>query len=159
LWKSLKSKLIIAKQLSLRDWLKLVEAWWVLFGFYLALRWLSFDRLKTLIHPSSSEKADPARDLVAAQQLYKLVYLASRLHLLSMTCLPRAFAIRWMLGRRNIPAQLRIGIRKSETGILAHAWVDVEGEAIGESEDIPERFKILETMEFKPPGNPSEYFL
>ena len=159
MWKSFRSKVLIARQLSLGEWLTLAEAWWVLFGFYLALRWLSFDRLKTLIRPNSAEKADPVRVLAIAQQLHKLVYLASRLHLLSMTCLPRAFTLRWMLGRRDIPAQLRIGISKTATGILAHAWVDVEGETIGESEDIPERFKILDTLESKHPGSLGEYSL
>jgi hypothetical protein len=157
LWKSFRSKVFIARQLSLREWLTLVEAWGILFGFYLALRWLSYDRLKKMIHLNTSEKADPARALAIAQRLHKLVYLASRLHWLSMTCLPRAFALRWMLGRRGIPAQLRIGMNKTSTGIHAHAWVDIEEETIGESEDITERFKILGSMERKRPGSINEY--
>jgi len=151
LWKSFRSKIIIARQLSFGEWLTLVEAWWALFGFYPALRWFSFDRLKSLIRTNSSEKADPIRVLNVAKKLHKLVYLASRLHLLPMTCLPRAFTLRWMLGRRGIPAQLRIGISKTATGILAHAWVDIDGETIGESEDIPERFKILSSVTFSVP--------
>ena len=157
MWKSFRSKIITARQLSLREWLTLVEAWWTLFGFYLALRWLSYDRLKTLIRLNSAEKADPVRVLAIAQRLHKLVYLASRLHLLSMSCLPRAFTLRWMLGRRGIPAQVRIGMNKTSTGIHAHAWVDIEGETIGESEDVTERFKILGLMERKRPGSINEY--
>jgi hypothetical protein len=157
LWKSFRSKVLIARQLSLREWWILVEAWWVLFGFYLVLRWLSYDRLKTLLRLNYAEKADPARVLAIAQRLQKLVYLASRLHLLSMTCLPRAFTIRWMLGRRGIPAQLRIGMNKTSTGIHAHAWVEIDGQPIGESEDITERFKILGSMECKRTGSINEY--
>ena len=151
--------MLIARQFSWRDWLTLVEAWWVLLGFYLALRWLSYDRLRTLIRLNSDEKADPVRTLAIARRLHKRIYLASRLHLLSMTCLPRAFALRWMLARHGIPAQLRIGIGKTATGILAHAWVDVKGETIGESEDIPERVKILDTMASKQPGSLGEHSL
>jgi hypothetical protein len=61
-----------------------------------------------------------------------------------MTCLPRAFTLRWMLSRRAIPNQLRLGMNKSSMGMYAHAWVEVEEETIGEPEDITERFKILQ---------------
>jgi hypothetical protein len=129
----------------------MLEAWWFLFGFYLALRWLSYDRLKTWVSLNSPENTDRAKVLDIAQSLHKLVYLASRLHLLPMTCLPRAFTLRWMLSRRGIPAQLRIGIKKTPDGIYAHAWVEVEEGAIGEANDITKRFKIIDSMEYEHP--------
>jgi hypothetical protein len=61
-----------------------------------------------------------------------------------MTCLPRALTLRRMLSRHAIPAQLRIGANKTSTGIIAHAWVELDGEAIGEPEDIAESFKVLQ---------------
>jgi hypothetical protein len=61
------------------------------------------------------------------------------------------------LGRRGIPSRLCIGANKSSMGIRAHAWVEVEGQAIGEPEDIVERFKILGSMERKHPGSINEY--
>jgi hypothetical protein len=82
--------------------------------------------------------------LASAHRLEKLVYLAARLHLYPMTCLLRACSLHWMLGRRRIPSRLCIGMNSSLTGMQAHAWVQVLGQAIGEPEDIETRFKILE---------------
>ena len=141
--KSLKNKLLIARQLSLRDWLALAEAWWVLLSFYLALHWASYERLETSNRLVPAKAADPARALEIAHRLQRPVELAARLHLFSMTCLVRAFALRRMLHRRGIPATLRLGAYKSLAEIQAHAWVEVEGQAIGEGEDTIDRFKVL----------------
>ncbi len=146
MWKSVKDKASIARQLSLSEWLLLAEAWWVLFGFFLALHWVSLERLKRTFRLNSGKKVEPSRVLVFAHRQEKLIYLASRLHLVSMTCLMRACTLHWMLGRGSIPSRLCIGVSKSLVGIQAHAWVDVMGQAIGEPEDIDERFKILEPV-------------
>ena len=141
--KSLKNKLLIARQLSLRDWLALAEAWWVLLSFYLALHWASYERLETSQRLIPSKAAESAKALEVARRLQRLVELAARLHLFFMTCLVRAFALRRMLHRRGIPATLRLGAYKSLAEIQAHAWVDVEGQAIGEAEEVTDRFKVL----------------
>jgi hypothetical protein len=143
LWKSFRHKLKTARQLSPDDWLGLLEAWWVLLGFFLAIRWIRFDRLKkfSLHNNKTIVQADA---LTRAWRRQRLVSMAARLHLLSMTCLPRALTLCWMLGRRGILTQLCIGINRSSTGMLAHAWVDVDGQAIGEPEDISERFALLQ---------------
>lgn len=142
-WRSFKYKLLLGRQLSLRDWLALVEAWWGLLGFYLALRWVRFERLMAAPHPTSGKITDSVSTLAFARREQRLVGMAARLHLLSMTCLPQAFTLRWMLGRRGIPAQVRIGANKGCAGVHAHAWVEIEGQAI-ESEEITDRFKPLD---------------
>ena len=148
MWKSFKDKAFIAWQLSFSEWLLLAEAWWMLLAFSLVLRWVSYERLNTSTPPTTLEISDSSGCLAFAQRLQWLVGLASRLHLVSMTCMVRALTLRWMLIRRGIPVRLCIGVNKSKSlvGIHAHAWVEVMGQAIGESEDIDERFKVL-----KPP--------
>ena len=133
-----------ARQLALCDWLGLLEAWWVLLGYYLAIRWVKFDRLKKFSLRTNRKAMTQAETLTFAWDRQRLVSMSARLHLFSMTCLPRALALRWMLGRRGIPTQLCIGINKSSTRMLAHAWVELDGQAIGEPEDIAERFAILQ---------------
>ena len=63
--------------------------------------------------------------------------------------LPRAFCLRWMLSRAGVESHLRIGTNRTTTGIVAHAWVEVAGENIGEPEDISERFKVVVPIEYK----------
>jgi hypothetical protein len=147
LWKSFRHKLQTAGQLTPGDWLGLMEAWWVLLGFHLALGWVKFDRLEAFTQKAVKNGAVPADALAWAWRRQRLVSRAAGFHLAHMTCLPRALSLRWMASRLGIPAQLRIGINKSASGLLAHAWVEVLGEKIGEPGDIAERFEILQRVE------------
>jgi hypothetical protein len=144
LWKSFRHKLQTASQLSSDDWLGLLEAWWVLLGYSLAIRLVKFDRLKKFSLRNNNKRMIQADGLAFAWGRQRLVSMAARLHLLSMTCLPRALTLHWILGRQGITTQLCIGINKSSTGMLAHAWVELGGQAIGEPEDITERFALLQ---------------
>jgi hypothetical protein len=143
LWKSIRSKFTVARQLTWRDWLYLSEAWWALLGFSLALRRLSLERLQRSFRLRGGGHVEDSATLAFAQRLQKLVSIASHYHLPSMTCLVRACTLHWMLSRRGIPSRLCIGVNRSPAGIQAHAWVDVLGQAIGEAEDLEEVFTIL----------------
>ena len=53
------------------------------------------------------------------------------------TCLIQALAASLMLRRAGLPAELHIGVaREGETGLRAHAWVDVDGRAIVGDHDL-----------------------
>ena len=138
----LKSKLSIARQLSMADWFTLSLAWWILLWYSFRLTW------GTLDYPDSqtgSEPADP-RFVDAARGLHRLVELASRLHPFPMTCLPRALALHRMLAWRGIPSLLQIGVAGKGSGMQAHAWVVVAGFPVGEAEDVAEKFAVLERI-------------
>ena len=143
LLKSFKDKVLSARRLSLSDWLVLVEAWQLLFFFHLALRRMSYERLTAATRPISENAPDASQALVSAQRLQRLVGYASRLHPIPMTCLVRSLALRKMLNRRNISAQVCIGMNKTLVEVHAHAWVEVKGQAVGESEEISARFATL----------------
>lgn len=139
--RSLRRNLLIARKLSVFDWLLLVDAWWGLWYFYLASKSTSFERLEERLKFIGSKKTIPSDPLPYAWRVQKLVYLASRLHWLEMTCLVRACTLQRMLRRRGIPSELRIGMNRSGAAISAHAWVEVSGQAVGEPEDIGEKFR------------------
>lgn len=144
---SIKNKIIFVQKLSFMEWVFLIEAWWILFGFYLALRWMSYNRLNKSMPPQAKIFFDSTSQLFFAERLKQLLEISSRLHLLRMTCLVKSSALRWMLLRRGIPVQVRIGVNKTSTGMHAHAWVELQGEPIGEAENVSERFTILESVE------------
>lgn len=133
---------MLARELSVADWLALAEAWLGLFFFWILLRLRSAESLGV---PSRSPVSDSfvAGAFFKAGQLHRLVELASRLYPRAMTCLPRALALRWMLARRGIPADLQIGVQKSDSGIRAHAWIELGGQPVGESPDLLQRFNRL----------------
>jgi hypothetical protein len=143
LWESFKSKVTIARKLSIADWLLLGQAWWVLLYFFLTLRWKSLEGIEKSFQLADRKKESLSVSLAFAWRTQKLVYLASRLHLLHMVCLTRACTLHWMLCKRGMPSKLRIGMNRSQAGIHAHAWVELMGQAIGEPEDIGEQFTSL----------------
>lgn len=55
----------------------------------------------------------------------------------SVTCLRRAIVAHAMLHRHGYPAELRIGVMKSDATLAAHAWVEYEGRiVIGNLDDL-----------------------
>jgi hypothetical protein len=73
---------------------------------------------------------------VAAQTLMvsRMVLAASRHSLFVTTCLERSLVLWWLLARRGVRSQLRIGVRKTGDNFEAHAWVERDGVAIAEPE-------------------------
>ena len=92
----------------------------------------------------------PSQVIPFSQRLHRLVELASRLHILPMTCLPRALTLQGLLNRHGISSLLRIGIARGPGGVLAHAWVEVAGVPMGEADDVTERFSLLEHIPSHP---------
>jgi Transglutaminase-like superfamily len=77
------------------------------------------------------------------------------------SCLEKALALWWLLGRRGIASSVRIGTRKVDDKFEAHAWVDCDGVALNEPEELhshyaafDEAFPVREAEEKtgKPPG-------
>jgi len=67
------------------------------------------------------------------------------------TCLEKSLALWWLLGRRGIASSLRIGARKTGDKFEAHAWVECDGIALNEPEELhrhyaafDEAFPVLE---------------
>jgi len=148
-WRSFRHKAQLARDLTGRDWLTLVEAWWMLGSTSRALRRVSYEHLISTIRFDPRERTNPKDDLILAKQLQRLVSMAGRLQVSATTCLSRAIALHKMLARRGIQSRVCIGVSKSQTDVQAHAWVDMEGQAIGEPEDITARFKVLNPVELK----------
>lgn len=128
-------------------------------GYARTSRWLA--RRTAQVPPIPSTHAQAARDTVAAGLL-----LAARALPWRPACLERSMALRHLLRRRGYAAEVRIGVRKREGAggperggglacadegaqakgapaappIEAHAWVEVDGEVVGDRADVHERF-------------------
>jgi hypothetical protein len=154
LWNRFLHRLHLARELSLLDWLALAESWWVLLVFHWRLRWVNYEHLAQTTVPGVKntglchDKPGMAISsrLAVAQRLHRLVGWASHLHLLKMTCLPQSLALRWMLNRRGITSDLKLGAMKTRIGIHAHAWVEIEGEVIGDEVGAEKGFNIFDSV-------------
>ncbi len=65
----------------------------------------------------------------------RMVNTADRHGLVHPSCLAKSLTLWWLLGRQGITSRLRIGIRKENGQLEAHAWVEREGVALNEPEE------------------------
>ncbi|HEY6944206.1 MAG TPA: lasso peptide biosynthesis B2 protein [Candidatus Acidoferrum sp.] len=89
--------------------------------------------LKTL--SSSVSQLDSGSIGKQAVLIAHMVNAADRHGLFHPSCLAKSLTLWWMLGRQGITARLRIGIRKENSKLEAHAWVEREGVALNEPEE------------------------
>jgi hypothetical protein len=62
---------------------------------------------------------------------------------LDRNCLVHSLTLRWLLERRGVCAEVRIGVRREGNRLEAHAWVEHAGMAVGDEERISRRFEPL----------------
>lgn len=64
-----------------------------------------------------------------------MVNAADRHGLVHPSCLAKSLTLWWLLARKGITSRLRVGIRKENGKLEAHAWVEREGIALNEPEE------------------------
>ncbi len=123
------------------------------FGFAAALSAFSHPKpkLRTELAPGSKELAFAQS---AAMWLRRFANLPKRLPRLGRwlnkvvgpsACLDQAIALRAFLHARGLPAELKIGTRRSaDQGFAAHAWVEFAGIALGEPADANAQHVLFE---------------
>ncbi|HSI52903.1 MAG: lasso peptide biosynthesis B2 protein [Ramlibacter sp.] len=105
--------------------------------FWLALRALGLQRLHTLIlrRPLlTMQQPAPAEDLA------RLVNTAARHVPFGANCLTRSLLLLWLLRRRGIAGDLRIGVRLEQGVLHAHAWVECDGVPVNDNPDVGRDF-------------------
>jgi len=136
-------KIRTALTLSIGDWWILWQAWILLLVFDLRLRRLPFKQVQRLAaneQETHATQADGADETIRCTQptigrMQHLVGIAARHHLYPMTCLRQSLALQWLLGRQGITTDLRIGVRKDEDKLNAHAWLEYAGQRIDVQQD------------------------
>jgi hypothetical protein len=95
-------------------------------------------RLAPDVPPNGSGKLPEAR------ALGKTVDLAARRAIGRPACLPRSLTLWWLLRRRGIDSDLRIGVRTAGGSLKAHAWVEHAGQVVNDEDDVAQRFVPFE---------------
>ena len=110
----------------------------------LSLRVLGFKRTSRLLD-GTGRLAAGGREVNVdawawAERIGRLVNIAARRGPYKATCLGKSLALWWLLRRRGVAAELRIGVRLNEGVLDAHAWVEHAGVPINEQPDVAEEF-------------------
>jgi hypothetical protein len=117
----------------------LLAAWALLLSVDLGLRTLGYARLHRLLAKSwPAAGASAAAPAAIARQVDR----AARHHLYPMRCLQRSMVLEHLLRRAGLRAELRFGVRVAGS-FNAHAWVEVDGQPLGEPGEISGRFARL----------------
>ena len=115
-----------------------LRAWAMLPLVFLSLRFRGFQPTRsalqrTLLH--RTPEMDPGSFNRQVALTAHMVNAADRHGLVHPSCLAKSLTLWWLLGRQGITSRLRIGIRKENDKLEAHAWVEREGVALNEPED------------------------
>lgn len=116
---------------------------------WVGLRLLGFRRWKGLI---VSLTRDPISNLSvidvgladSARAVAHIEHTVARHLFFKTNCLERSLALWWLLRKRGIAAEVRIGVRKNEKRLEAHAWVDFGGVVLNDDGDTHVHFSPFE---------------
>ena len=125
-------------RLSYRDYVILSEAAVFAIPVELGLRWVGFDRLVRHLGRVRGSRR-PWVEAIDGERAARLVESVSRLYPFNPTCLKKSLVLFWMFRRRGIPAELRIGVRKVDGKLEAHAWIEQGGRVLFD-EDTASRY-------------------
>lgn len=129
---------------SLQNWLLLFQAWLLLLVVDVALRILPFHVVQSWLKPPKQATATPAEQAEAViRRTSDFVGRAARHHLYPMTCLRRSMVLHWFLSRHGIATELLFGVRREQEKLQAHAWLEYQGQPIGEEESPTNQYMPL----------------
>lgn len=111
--------------------------------FWFGLRVLGLQRFKALLErPAIWQRARPSIGELSA--FGALINAAANNGPGTSTCLSRSLLLCWLLRRRGVDTDLRIGVRIEGDQLKAHAWVEYQGVPINDAVDIGARFAAFD---------------
>ena len=138
------ARLAKLRALSAEEWRLLLSATLLLALAELGLRLFGFQRCRRWIGQRVREGTAAEPDLAWATTAARMVAIAARYGPYRASCLRQALVLWFLLGRRGIPARLRIGATTGKDGFNAHAWIELgERVLIGGDERVRERYATL----------------
>lgn len=69
-----------------------------------------------------------------------MINIAARHSPFPATCLTRSLLLCWLLRRKGVDAQLRIGARLTDGTLDAHAWVEHTGVPVNDRQDVSTQY-------------------
>ncbi len=83
--------------------------------------------------------------LKVAQSVARIVSIAANHGFYSANCLKKSLLTWWLLRRRGITVELKIGVNKDAGDFNAHAWVEFRGNVLIDTADVGQRFSAFDS--------------
>ena len=133
--KTRSARQILAKLRSSADRRVLIEVAFLLPAVSLALRTIGWVRIQRLLDREPSMPT--RRSLEEARHLSALVESMARRSPMQHHCLQRSVVLCQVLRRRELEAELRLGVRREPAGERHfHAWVEHDGEVLNDVQHV-----------------------
>jgi hypothetical protein len=116
----------------------LLRALWTLPCVAAGLRLFGLRRTHAWLSARACAHAGIAR--LAPREVARLVSIAARRGPYRAKCLPAALTLQHLLRRAGVASELRLGVRKVDGRLDAHAWIEHEGNALMEAADVHSRY-------------------
>ena len=112
----------------------------------LAIRLFSFRRTQMALLRALPAGKIPGQNFDArwVHQTVRMVRAAADHGPFHGNCLRQSVALWWLLRRQGIDSELRIGVRKTDARLEAHAWIEWRGRALNQGTDMRQRFAAFE---------------
>jgi hypothetical protein len=134
-------------RLSPRDWGDLLRAQWELL---VAQQFVRSRPVGARATPATHGRGADLARLPEARRLALAVVRASRFGVFRPQCLVRSLALSRLLDARGITGYvMRVGVRGSGRDFLAHAWVELAGETLGDADEHVGSFVPLTNLEVR----------
>ena len=99
-------------------------------------------RLTPVAHNPGPRADGPAESL--ARTVVRIVTAAAAHGPYRANCLQQSVTLWWLLRRRGLESELRIGTRKEDGRFDAHAWVEFDGRVLNEGRDVGARYAAFD---------------
>jgi len=133
-----------ASTLSRDDWGVLAGALGLLLAVSVGLRLVGLRRMIALGEAlAAARRRRGGDDPRGVARTAWLVEIAARCCLPRPTCLAKALVVFSLLKRRGLPAELVIGVSKTQGPLEGHAWVELGGAAVVVADPGPARYAVL----------------
>jgi len=128
------------RQLTSRQWRVVAASAWLVPAIRLALAVWGFGQSADVLAKYSTGVARRAAPDELQAVAYAVGLVAGR-RVVGAQCLCRSMALWFLLRRRGVDAELVVGALPAGSGPLqAHAWVEVEGQPVGDAPDVRQQF-------------------
>jgi hypothetical protein len=136
--------------LSFAEWGELFQAQWALLIAQAIVRRRPIGSLaspSTIVRPPDLTRMSEARRLAIA------IVRAARFGVFRPQCLVRSVALSRLLAAHRIDgAVVRVGVRRAGGEFLAHAWVELAGETLGDADEHVGTFVPLTNLDVRGQG-------
>jgi hypothetical protein len=127
-------------------------AWLLLVDVGLRLRNFRFVVSRARSVPPQISASVSLEQVEEARRLAHWIDVAARHHFVSARCLHRALVLHFWLRDRSLPSQLRIGVRTAGGVLVAHAWIELDGNVVDDAPDWVALFTPLAALDGQQPN-------